>query len=222
MNIKKLIVMEGACDGIGKTTQFNLLKNKLIEENHNVISHHFPSYNTYQGVPVEKYLNGEYGSPKELSPYFINSLYALDRAITWKKDLKEKYENNNTILLDRYTTSSIIYQSSLIEDIEERKQFIDYVCDFEYKKLQIKEPDQVIFLYAPFDVVTKLRNKRKTNEGIINDIHERDLTFMKKVYDNAMFVAEYLNWDMVNCSTNNEMDSIENIHKKVYQKVKSK
>ena len=222
MNIKKLIVMEGACDGIGKTTQFNLLKNKLIEENHNVISHHFPSYNTYQGVPVEKYLNGEYGSPKELSPYFINSLYALDRAITWNKDLKEKCENNNTILLDRYTTSSIIYQSSLIEDIEERKQFIDYVCDFEYKKLQIKEPDQVIFLYAPFDVVTKLRNKRKTNEGIINDIHERDLTFMKKVYDNAMFVAEYLNWDMVNCSTNDEMDSIENIHKKVYQKVKSK
>ena len=45
---------------------------------------------------------------------------------------------------------------------------------------------------------------------------------MKKVYDNAMFVAEYLNWDMVNCSTNDEMDSIENIHKKVYQKVKSK
>ena len=222
MNIKKLIVMEGACDGIGKTTQFNLLKNKLIEENHNVISHHFPSYNTYQGVPVEKYLNGEYGSPKELSPYFINSLYALDRAITWKTDLKEKYENNNTILLDRYTTSSIIYQSSLIEDIEERKKFIDYVCDFEYKKLEIKEPDQVIFLYAPFDVVTKLRNKRKTNEGIINDIHERDLAFMKKVYDNAMFVAEYLNWDMVNCSTNDEMDSIENIHKKVYQKVKSK
>ena len=222
MNIKKLIVMEGACDGIGKTTQFNLLKNKLIEENHNVISHHFPSYNTYQGVPVEKYLNGEYGSPKELSPYFINSLYALDRAITWKKDLKEKYENNNTILLDRYTTSSIIYQSSLIEDIEERKKFIDYVCDFEYKKLEIKEPDQVIFLYAPFDVVTKLRNKRKTNEGIINDIHERDLTFMKKVYDNAMFVAEYLNWDMVNCSKNDEMDSIENIHKNVYQKVKSK
>ena len=222
MNIKKLIVMEGACDGIGKTTQFNLLRERLVNEGKNVVSHHFPSYNTYQGVPVEKYLNGEYGSPKELSPYFINSLYALDRAITWNKDLKEKYENNNTILLDRYTTSSIIYQSSLIEDIEERKQFIDYVCDFEYKKLQIKEPDQVIFLYAPFDVVTKLRNKRKTNEGIINDIHERDLTFMKKVYDNAMFVAEYLNWDMVNCSTNDEMDSIENIHKKVYQKVKSK
>ena len=222
MNIKKLIVMEGACDGIGKTTQFNLLKNKLIEENHNVISHHFPSYNTYQGVPVEKYLNGEYGSPKELSPYFINSLYALDRAITWKTDLKEKYENNNTILLDRYTTSSIIYQSSLIEDLDERKKFIDYICDFEYNKLEIKEPDQVLFLYAPFDVVTNMRNKRKENEGIINDIHERDLDFMKKVYDNAMFVADYLNWDMINCSTANEMNSIEEIHEKVYKKVKDK
>lgn len=222
MNIKKLIVMEGACDGIGKTTQFNLLRERLVNEGKNVVSHHFPSYNTYQGVPVEKYLNGEYGSPKELSPYFINSLYALDRAITWKTDLKEKYENNNTILLDRYTTSSIIYQSSLIEDLDERKKFIDYICDFEYNKLEIKEPDQVLFLYAPFDVVTNMRNKRKENEGIINDIHERDLDFMKKVYDNAMFVADYLNWDMINCSTANEMNSIEEIHEKVYKKVKDK
>ena len=222
MNIRKLIVMEGACDGIGKTTQFNLLRERLVNEGKNVVSHHFPSYNTYQGLPVEKYLNGDYGLPSELSPYFINSLYALDRAITWKTDLKEKYENNNTILLDRYTTSSIIYQSSLIENLDERKKFIDYICDFEYNKLEIKEPDQVLFLYAPFDVVTNMRNKRKENEGIINDIHERDLDFMKKVYDNAMFVADYLNWDMINCSTANEMNSIEEIHEKVYKKVKDK
>ena len=67
-----------------------------------------------------------------------------------------------------------------------------------------------------------MRNKRKENEGIINDIHERDLDFMKKVYDNAMFVADYLNWDMINCSTANEMNSIEEIHEKVYKKVKDK
>lgn len=52
----KLIVVEGACDGIGKSTQYNYLKEHLIKDGYVVDSHHFPSYNTYQGVPVEKYL----------------------------------------------------------------------------------------------------------------------------------------------------------------------
>ena len=57
----KLIVVEGACDGIGKTTQYEMLF-KHLESDGNVVSkHHFPSYNTYQGAPVERYLKGEYG-----------------------------------------------------------------------------------------------------------------------------------------------------------------
>ena len=63
----KLVVIEGACDGIGKSTQFNYLKEHLIKDGYVVDSHHFPSYNTYQGVPVEKYLSGEYGCVSELS-----------------------------------------------------------------------------------------------------------------------------------------------------------
>ena len=220
MSENKLIVIEGACDGIGKSTQFELLKKRLEQEGETVITHHFPSYNTYQGKPVEMYLQGEFGSPKEISPYFINSLYAIDRAITWLKELKKEYENGNTILLDRYTTSSIIYQSSVIEDLEERKKFIDYICDFEYHKLGIKEPDKVIFLHAPFDIVTKVRNARKQNEGVQNDIHERDIEFMRKVYDNAMLIADYLNWDKIDCQKEDSLASIEEIHEKVYQKIK--
>ena len=45
----KIIVIEGACDGIGKTTQFNLLKQYLEENGTEVVSHHYPSYNTIQG-----------------------------------------------------------------------------------------------------------------------------------------------------------------------------
>lgn len=218
--MKKLIVIEGACDGIGKTTQYEMLEKHLIKENNKVIKHHFPSYNTEEGKLVEKYLKGDFGSPSELSPYFINSLYAIDRAITWNNYLKDKYEQGNIILLDRYTTSSIIYQSALIEDIEERKKFIDYIIDYEYNKLGIKKPDQVIFLTAPFDIVTKMRNKRQDNEGIINDIHETNLEYMKKVYNNAIFVAEYLSWDIVECSKQNEMKNKKTIHNEVYKLVK--
>ena len=216
----KLIVVEGACDGIGKSTQYQLIKNHLTEDGYEVVSHHFPSYGTPQGKPVEKYLAGDFGKPSELSPYFVNTLYAMDRAITWKELLEKEYEEGKIILLDRYTTSSLIYQSSVIEDLEERKKFIDYVCDYEYAKLGIQKPDKVIFLHAPFDLVTEMRNARKSNDGLVNDIHERDIEFMKRVYENAMFMSEYLGWDQIDCTNGNEMDTIENIHQKVYKKVK--
>lgn len=218
----KLIVFEGACDGIGKSTQFKLLTDSLIENGNIICNHHFPSYETYQGAPVEKYLKGEFGKPSELSPYFINSLYAIDRAITWNTKLKPAYDAGKIILLDRYTTSSLIYQSALIDDIEEKKKFIDYVVDFEYSKLEIKKPDQVLFLTAPFDLVTEMRQARKVNDGVVNDIHEQDLEFMKKVYDNACFIADYLGWDKVECSKDNKLRSIEDIHEEVYELVKNK
>ena len=207
----KLVVIEGACDGIGKSTQYGLLKEYLSKNGYNVSYHHFPTYNTYQGVPVEKYLSGEFGKIIDLSPYFINSLYALDRAITWNTNLKNSYLNGDIILLDRYTTSSLIYQSALIDDMDEKKKFIDWVCDFEYNKLGIKKPDMVIFLTAPFDVVNELRTSREDNEGIKNDIHERDIVFMKKVYDNAIFVANYLSWNIIECNKDNKMRAIEEI-----------
>lgn len=215
----KLIVVEGACDGIGKSTQYTLLKERLIKDGNNVVSHHFPSYGEYQGVPVEKYLKGEFGNIEDLSPYFINNLYAVDRAITWHSYLKKEYQNS-IILLDRYTTSSLIYQSALIDDIEKRKEFIDYVISFEYEKLGIKEPDLVIFLEAPYDLVKKLRNERKVNDGIQNDIHEKNDEFMRKVYENALFVADYLKFSKIRCNDGDHMRSIEDIHNDIYKLIK--
>ena len=212
MSKGRIIVIEGALDGIGKTTQYNLLKEKLGDK---VITHHFPSYNTYQGKGVEEYLSGNYGNISDLSPYFVNNLYAYDRSVTWNTILKEKYEEGYTILLDRYTTSSIIYQSCLIEDIDKKKEFIDFVNDYEYNKLGIGKPDQVIFLTAPFDTVNELRNKRTQNEGISNDIHEKNIDFMKKVYDNAIFVADYLNWDRIECVNDNKFKGINEIHEEI-------
>ena len=217
-----LIVMEGACDGIGKSTQYQKLYDELLARNYQVVSHHFPSYNTFQGAPVVTYLAGKFGNIDELSPYFINSLYAIDRACTWYLKLKKDYEEGKIILLDRYTTSSIIYQSSVIEDIDERVKFIDYINYYEYNKFGIPVPYMVIFLDAPFDLVTNLRNNRKDYEGNSNDIHEKNIDFMKKVYNNAEFVADYLNWDRIECSKDNQIRSIDQIHEDITKKVLSK
>jgi dTMP kinase len=218
----KLIVIEGACDGIGKTTQFKMLCDHLTKDGYTIINHHFPTYNTYQGAPVEHYLSGDFGNPSSMSPYFIHNLYALDRAVTWRTKLVDSYNKGCVILLDRYTTSSLIYQASTIKDIEERKSFLDFVEDYEYNKLEIKKPDNVIFLTADFDVVTKLRNERKDNEGIENDIHERDLEYMRNVYDNAVFVAKYLKWDIINCDKDGRFKSRDDIHEEIYKLISKK
>ena len=217
----KIIVMEGACDGVGKSTQSKLLEERLKKENNiQVLKHHFPTYESKQGLLVSEYLSGNYGTPKDLSPFFVNSLYAVDRAVTWNTILKKEYESGKYLLLDRYTTSSLIYQSANMTDINEKKAFIDYILDFEYNKIGIKEPDQVLFLYGEYEVFDRLRHDRKNNDGVVNDIHEREDSYMRKVYENAMFIADYLKWDKINCTIDNNIDTIENIHEKVYSIVK--
>lgn len=219
----KLIVIEGSCDGVGKSTQYKLLIDRLIKENDKVITtHHFPSYGTYQGRPVEEYLKGNYGKVSELSPYFVNSLYAQDRSITWLTGLKQEYEKGGIIVLDRYTTSSLIYQSSVIEDLDEREKFINYIYDYEYHKLGIPEPDLVIFLHAPFELARELKSKRKSNDGVQNDIHERDLEYMKNVSDTSISIANKFNWSYVECTRDNQMRTIEEIHEDVYKLVRKK
>lgn len=215
MNNGKVIVIEGACDGIGKSTQLGLLKEHLENDGEKVIGHHFPTYESYEGRPVVKYLKGEFGELKNLSPYFVNGLYAMDRWAIWNEKLKKEYEKGSTILLDRYTTSSLIYQSAVFDKLSDKEKFIDYVVDYEYNKLEIKQPDKVIFLVAPFDLVQKMRRDRNVN--MTEDIHERDLEYLKKVYDNALFISKYLNWDVVECNNNDVMKTKEEIHDKVYK-----
>ncbi len=218
----KLIVIEGASDGIGKTTQYKLLQEHFQADGLKSVTHHFPTYYSYQGKAVEKYLSGEYGDPKDLSPYFINNLYAYDRMITRHTKLEPEYKKGRILLMDRYTTSSLIYQTALLKTMREKKAFLNYVTDFEYRKLGTHEPDTVIFLHAPLELVNKMRAARTTNEGnITNDIHEHNIEYLKEVYNNAMFVADYLGWEMINCATpkGRNMRTPEDIHAEIYQKL---
>ena len=217
----KLIVIEGSCDGVGKSTQYKLLIERLRRDSNKIITtHHFPSYGTYQGRPVEEYLKGNYGKISELSPYFVNSLYAQDRAITWITGLKQEYDKGGIIILDRYTTSSLIYQTSVIEDKTKKEEFINYIYDYEYNKLGIPEPDLVIFLHAPFELARELKNKRKDNDGVKNDIHEKDLEYLKSVSDTSISIANKFNWHYIECIKDNKMRTIEEIHEDIYSAVK--
>ncbi len=215
----KLIVIEGVSDGVGKTTQIKELYNRLIKDGEDVVFHHFPSYGSVGASLVEEYLKGNLGKREGIGPYAISSFYAVDRFYAYHNELKEALEDGKIVLLDRYTTSNLIYQGSFFER-EKKDEFLDYITDYEYNRLGLKKPDLVIFLKLDKDFANTLRKNRDT-EGVDGDINEKDNIFLDKVYDNSLYVADKYNFKIVECSKDGVLRSIDDISDEIYYIVKN-
>lgn len=218
-NNGKIIVIEGACDGVGKSTQLDLLQKYLGES---CITHHFPTYGTPGASAIETFLRGDYGPKDEIPDELIQNMYALDRAILWQTKLKREYEAGKILLLDRYTTSSLIYQTLKCSDDEAKKDRISQIKDHEYGYLKVGEPDLVIFLNGDFDTLTKLRLARSDNDGIKGDVYERDIETQRQIYNNAQFVSNYLRWYQVMVTEQDRMRSAEDIHAEIKRLVRTR
>lgn len=207
-----LIVIEGVSDCIGKSTQVKELYKRLEQDGKDVIYHHFPSYGESGACLVEMYLNGKLGNRENINPYAVSTFFAMDRFCVYKNKLERELNNNKIVLLDRYTTSNLIYQGALFER-EEKEDFLDYVNDFEYNKLGLKRPDLVIFLKLDKDDVNTLRENRD-NES--KDVNEKDLNFLDKVYDNSLYVANKYNFKIIECNKDGKLRSIDDINEEIY------
>ena len=207
-----LIVIEGVSDCIGKSTQVKELYKRLEQDGKDVIYHHFPSYGESGACLVEMYLNGKLGNRENINPYAVSTFFAMDRFCVYKNKLERELNNNKIVLLDRYTTSNLIYQGALFER-EEKEDFLDYVSDFEYNKLGLKRPDLVIFLKLDKDDVNTLRENRD-NES--KDVNEKDLNFLDKVYDNSLYVANKYNFKIIECNKDGKLRSIDDINEEIY------
>lgn len=218
--MKRLIVIDGV-DGSGKETQVKLLAKhvaeKGIDENVRTIS--FPDYKSQSSALVKMYLNGELASNADaVNAFAASSFYAVDRYASYKMDWgQDFYTSNGVIIADRYTTSNIVHQVAKIDDTQEKIEAIKWICDMEYNRLGIPEPERVIFLDMPPWAAAKLREGRsnKITGGEKQDIHESNAEFMKKSYDNALFVANYLSWDIVKCTSGTNIKSIDEISRDI-------
>lgn len=214
----RLIVIEGVSDGVGKTTQIKELYNNLVKDGKKVIYHHFPSYGEISASLVEAYLKGDLGKREEIGPYAISGFYAMDRFFVYHNELEKALNEDKIVLLDRYTTSNLIYQGSFFKG-KEKDEFLDYIVDYEYNKLGLKKPDLVLFLKLDKNTSDKLR-KNRDYDGIDGDINEKDQEFLDKVYDNSLYVANKYNFKIVECSKDDKLRSIEDISNEIYSIVK--
>jgi dTMP kinase len=223
LNKGKLIVLESGTDSSGKETQTNLLFERLKKDKINVLKVEYPDYKSESSSLIKMYLNGEFGKdPYSVNPFASSSFFAVDRYASFKKKWKDIYENGGIIIADRYTTSNMVHQASKIDNKEKKDYFLDWLYDFEFKKIGIPEPDEVFFLDVPPDISSLLMKNRKNkiNGSSKKDIHEDNAEYLLKTYKNALYVAKKYNWEIINCVSGNNMKSIQDINDEIYYKVK--
>ena len=212
-----IVVITGT-DGCGKQTQAEKLLERLKGEGYNVIKQSFPNYDSPSSEPVKMYLRGEFGSTDmSLDAYQASALYAVDRMCTYNKDLKDFYDNDGIIILDRYVESNMLHQACKIEDLSERDKFLHWLDDLEFVKMKLPRPNKTIFLDVAVEVSLKLARARETlkNQGT-KDIHENNDKHMYHAYESGKYVCDKYGWNAINCVENGNMRTIEDISEDIY------
>lgn len=214
----KLIVIEGL-DGSGKSTQEELLKQKLAASGLKINFIKLPNYDDPACELVKEYLSGRFGKkPGDVNAYAASAFFAVDRFASYNCYWKEAYLNGEIFLADRYTTSNAYHQLTKTNRAE-WDSYLEWLEDFEYNKMGIPKPDAVIYLDMPIEVSQKLMTGRYHGDESKKDIHEKDVDYLNNCREAASYACDKLGWKRINCSENGEPLPIEVISEAVLKAV---
>ena len=226
MNIMpgSLIVIDGT-DGTGKATQTQLLIETLKQKGFDVEMADFPQYGKKSAGLVEEYLNGKYGSPKEVGPYRASVFYAVDRYDA-SFQIKKWLEEGKIVVSNRYVSANMGHQTGKIKSEKERKKFLEWLDDFEFNLFGIPRPDINILLFSNPELNQELVDKKGKRDYVDNqkrDIHEDDIGHLTEAREAFLYVAKKYDWIIVDCINHekNEMRKKEDIHKEIWREIKN-
>lgn len=221
MSKGKLITIE-AGDGSGKATQTKALYDRLLAEGYQVLKVEYPDYQSESSALVRMYLGGEFGQQAEnVSAYGASAFFAVDRYASYLVKWRQAYESGWIILADRYTTSNMVHQAVKLKDSAEREEFLTWLWDFEFGRLQLPVPDRVIYLDMPPEISDRLINSRAAKDSSRKkDIHEKDTSYLHHCHRAYNEVAEKYGWVKISCAQQGNLRTVQDIHEDVYQAVK--
>ncbi|MBE6837278.1 MAG: thymidylate kinase [Ruminococcus sp.] len=206
----RLVVLEGL-DGSGKSTQYELLQKFLSDKNIDFKAISFPDYDKPSSALVKMYLGGEFSkNASDINAYAASSFYAVDRYASYKLYWEKEYTEGKFILAARYVTSNAIYQMVKLPE-DKWDEYLDWLSEYEYEKLQLPKPDKVIFLDMPVEVSQKLLSGRYDGDESKKDIHEVNVDFLNACRKAALFTAKKQGWVVIPCSDGENPLSIESI-----------
>ena len=189
----KFIVIEGI-DGCGKTTQIEeiskwLPDSGLMGKNSKLIKTREPG-GSLLGKKLRNLIldNNKNNKPTPLAELL---LYSADRAEHVSKIIAPALKNENWVLCDRFSDSTLAYQGygrninrEIIKNIE------SIVC-------QGESPDLTIFLeISPEESILRRKNL------IPDRIESEGIKFLEKVNEGFKFIAKEKNWKTISASQN--------------------
>jgi len=194
------IVFEGL-DGSGKSTQQQLLNDKLQSDKISNISFREPG-STVIGEKIVKILQ----SDQKLSPLSELLLFYVSRSAIIEEKIKPALANYDVVICDRYFYSSVAYQGY------GRGMNIGFINQINDEVVKNIIPDLIFYM----DISWEEKKKRK---GInINDRFEKeDRVFHNKVRSGykSMAKKDSDKWKIIDAEEN-----IENISSFIYETVK--
>jgi dTMP kinase len=189
----KFIVIEGI-DGCGKTTQIDELSkwlpsSGLINKDSKIIKTREPG-----GSQLGKKLRGlildnnENNKPSSLAELL---LYSADRAEHVSKIISPALNNNDWVISDRFSDSTLAYQGyGRNINLEIIKNIESIVCQGEY-------PDLTFFLeISPEESILRRKNQ------IPDRIESEGIRFLEKVNEGFKLIAKEKNWKVISASQN--------------------
>ena len=226
MNKGILINIEGT-DGAGKTTQVDLLYQRLESEGYKVWHHKFPTENCVCSAPVYAYLREEIDTTG-ITGTDASILYLADM-VCWKNEINKALKAGKIVILDRYYNSNFMHQIARDWEAEHPGEFNEnqffklfahsFIVSLKgiVQKTKLPSPDKVIYLYAAPEL-TAIRRAKRNNGG---DLHENNDTHQILASQFGMVAAEHEGWDVIDEGTPAEPLSISDIHEQIYNLVKS-
>lgn len=206
----RLVVLEGL-DGSGKATQTARLCRALQKAGCAYRHISFPDYNQPSSALVKLYLSGAFGGrPADVNPYAASSFYAVDRYASFRQFWQADYASGRCIVADRYTTSNLVYQQAKLPRAQ-WPAFMEWVADYEYRRLGLPEPDVVLFLDMPPATAQQLMAKRYHGDRAREDIHERDIAYQDACRQAALYAAGALGWRVIPCAQGQNALPVETI-----------
>ena len=119
-------------------------------------------------------------------------------------------------MADRYTTSNAVHQAAKLPDAE-RKPYLDWLFDIEYRLLGLPKPDLVVYLEMPTLLTEQVLRRREQSTGAQADIHEQDEEYLEHCHTNAEEVARLCSWSVIHCASGGKPRSPEDIHRQVLE-----
>ncbi|MCI7325924.1 thymidylate kinase, partial [bacterium] len=129
---------------------------------------------------------------------------------SYKTDWGDFYRAGGLVLSDRYTTSNAVHQCAKLPPMH-WDGFLNWLFDFEYKKIGIPAPDAVLYLAVDPEVSQELLKERYHGDESKKDIQEKDREYMARSRAAAEYCAKAFGWHRIECTQGEDVKSMRTV-----------